>query len=133
MNRVARSVGELGLRVARLEVVWRLGLRKKGPRKKKPNDNNQKKVECGTMLANRGSAGGRKKVAFTMDITGNYCSHAGLFTLPQLRPSVLRNENKPMLTVILCPDTSCDTHPRRKIYCSTLANSTLIILFSEML
>jgi predicted alpha/beta-hydrolase family hydrolase len=58
MNRVARSVGELGLRVARWEVVWRSGLRKKGPRKKKPKDNNKIKVDCGTMLANRASAGG---------------------------------------------------------------------------
>lgn len=43
MNRVARSVGELGLRVARWEVVWRAGLRKKGPRKKKKPKDNQPK------------------------------------------------------------------------------------------
>jgi hypothetical protein len=59
MNGVARSVGELGLRIARWEVIWRSGLRKKGPRgKKKSKDNNQKQVDCGTMLVNRGSAGG---------------------------------------------------------------------------
>jgi hypothetical protein len=46
-------------RVARWEVVWRSGLRKKGQgKKKKPKDNNKKEVDGGTMLANRGSAGG---------------------------------------------------------------------------
>jgi hypothetical protein len=35
MNRVVRSVGELGLKVARWEVVWRSGLRKKRAKEKK--------------------------------------------------------------------------------------------------
>jgi predicted alpha/beta-hydrolase family hydrolase len=60
MNRVVRSVGELGLKVARWEVVWRSGLRKKRAKEKKPKDNNQKQVDRGTMLVNRGSAADEK-------------------------------------------------------------------------
>jgi hypothetical protein len=120
-------------RVARWEVVWRSRLRKKGPRETKGQQQKKLAVVLCWLTEGQQAVENRKP---------SY-GHNSQLVQPRGLRGLVHSPPTQALSIEVWKQTHANSHPfscyklqhtpRKKDYRSTLANSTLIILFSEML